>query len=87
MFEAEPVWFGAEEGDFEERAAVVEADVAEFLWRGREGCGGEGEGQQEEGCGERWEIHGGKGKREDGRIDAREKDLFNGNAGMVRALG
>lgn len=87
VFEAEPVGFGAEEGDFEECAAVVEADVAEFFGRGREGSGGEGEGQQEEGCGERWEIHGGSGKREDGRIDAREKDLFNGDAGMVRALG
>ena len=87
VFEAEPVWFGAEEGDFEECAAVVEADVAEFFGRGREGRGGEGEGQQEEGCGERWEIHGGSGKREDGRIDAREKDLFNGDAGMARALG
>jgi hypothetical protein len=81
VFEAEPVGFGAEEGDFEERAAVVEADVAEFFGRGREGRGGEGEGQQEEGCGERGEIHGGSGKSEDGRIDAREKDLFNGDAG------
>ena len=81
VFEAEPVGFGAEQGDFEECAAVVEADVAEFFRRGREGRGGEGEGQQEEGCGERGEIHGGSGKSEDGRIDAREKDLFNGDAG------
>ena len=87
MFEAEPVWFGAEEGDFEERAAVVEADVAEFFGRGREGRGGEGEGQQEEGCGERWEIHGGSGKSEDRRTDAREKDLFNGDAGLGRGWG
>lgn len=84
VFEAEPVGFGAEERDFEERAAVVEADVAEFFGRGREGRGGECEGQQQEGCGERCEIHGGSGKREDGRIDAREKDLFNGDAGVWR---
>jgi hypothetical protein len=42
VFEAEAVGFGAKEGDFEERAAVVEADVAELFGRGREGRGGEG---------------------------------------------
>ena len=38
VFEAEPVGFGSEEGDFEECAAVVEADVAEFSGEGGRGA-------------------------------------------------